>query len=196
MVAKGLDFDNVTLVGAVNADNSLYDESYTASEKSFDLITQVVGRAGRRGIRGKAVIQTINPFNEIITFAANQDYKGFYENEIAMRRLMIYPPYCDIFSVTFTGENENNTALAAKAFFDIMVTLNKSEYSGVKLVALGPTPAKISKINNHYRYRLALKTKNSKSVRRMITEILKSVSKIKEYKDVGISVDINPNDMS
>lgn len=196
MVAKGLDFDNVTLVGVVNADNSLYDESYTASEKSFDLITQVVGRAGRRGEKGRAVIQTINPFNETIEYAANQDYKGFYNNEIKMRRLMIYPPYCDIFSATFTGENENSVALCAKKFFETMVELNSGEYSDVKLLALGPTPAKISKINNNYRYRLALKTKNNKRVRSMISTILKTVSKEKDFKSVSISVDINPNDIS
>ncbi len=196
MVAKGLDFDNVTLVGVVNADNSLYNESYLANEKAFDLITQVVGRAGRRGEKGKAVIQTINPFNETIEYASEQDYKGFYDNEIKMRRLMIYPPYCDLVCAVFTGENEHTVAMCAKKFFELMVELNKGEYSEVKLVALGPTQARISKINNNYRYRLTLKTKNSKIVRNMITDILKSMSKIKEYKEVSISVDVNPNDLS
>ncbi len=196
MVAKGLDFDDVTLVGVVNADNSLYNESYTANENSFDLITQVVGRAGRRSVRGTAVIQTINPFNETLEFAAQQDYKAFYENEIMMRRLMIYPPYCDLFSFTFTGENENTTALSAKAFFDILVSLNKSDYALVKLVALGPTQAKISKINNNYRYKLLIKTKNSKTVRAMITEALKQFSKLRAYKAVSVSVDLNPDDLS
>ncbi len=196
MVAKGLDFENVTLVGVVNADNSLYNESYTASEKSFDLITQVIGRAGRRGEKGKAVIQTINPFNETLEFASKQDYKGFYNNEIQMRRLMIYPPYCDIFSVTFTSENENKAALCAKSFFETMVELNSSEYKDVKLFALGPTQAKISKINNNYRYRLALKTKNSKRSRAMLTEVLKRINKNKDYKKVSVSIDLNPNDIS
>lgn len=196
MVAKGLDFDNVTLVGVVNADNSLYDESYNAAEKSFDLITQVVGRAGRRGEKGTAVIQTINPYNEIIEFAAEQDYKSFYQNEIAMRKIMIYPPYCELFSVAFTGENENSVALCAKAFFDKMVALNSAEYQDVKLYALGPTPARIAKLNNHYRYRLALKMKNTHRSRLMMTEIIKYIYKLKEYKDVSVSVDINPNDLS
>jgi primosomal protein N' (replication factor Y) len=196
MVAKGLDFDNVNLVGVVNADNSLYDENYTASERSFDLITQVVGRAGRRNSNGKAVIQTINPMNETLEFAANQDYLGFYNNEIQMRHLMIYPPYCDIYSVTFTGEDENKVALCSKAFFDNLVDLNTNDYSDVKLVVLGPTPAKISKINKNYRYRLALKCKSSSKVRNMITEILKRLSKIKEYKDINIGVDLNPSDIS
>ncbi len=196
MVAKGLDFENVTLVGVVNADNSLYDESYTANEKTFDLITQVVGRAGRRGIKGTAVVQTINPFNETLEYACEQDYKGFYSNEIQLRKLMIYPPYCDIYSMTFTGDDENKVALCAKAFFDETVRLNTTEYKQVKIVVLGPTPAKISKINNSFRYRLAVKCKNSAIVRELITKILKNTSKIKEYKDVNISVDLNPAEIS
>ena len=97
MVAKGLDFDDVTLVGVVNADNSLYDESYNSAERCFDLITQVVGRSGRRDGNGKAVIQTINPYNQTLEYASKQDYKSFYENEIELRKLLTYPPYCDIY---------------------------------------------------------------------------------------------------
>lgn len=196
MVAKGLDFDDVTLVGVVNADNSLYDQNYTANEKSFDLITQVVGRAGRRDFEGTAIIQTINPQNETIEFASNQDYIGFYNNEIMIRRLMIYPPFCDIYCVTFTDINENITALCAKTFFDRLVELNSSEYADIKLVVLGPTPAKISKINNTYRYRLAIKCKNSQRVRQMLTNILKDVNKNKIYSSVRISISLNPPDIS
>ena len=196
MVAKGLDFPQVTLVGVVNADNSLYDENYYANERSFDLITQVVGRCGRRDDKGVAVIQTINPYNETIEHASEQDYKSFYDNEIALRRLMIYPPYCDIYSVCFTGSDESKTALCAKAFFDNLVQLNTNEYKELKIVDLGPTPSKISKNNKNYRYRLAIKCKNCKKIRNMITEILKNIGKIKEYKDISISVDLNPYDMA
>ena len=196
MVAKGLDFDNVTLVGIVNADNSLYNESYSANERSFDLMTQVIGRAGRRGIKGKAVIQTINPFNDIIEYAAAQDYKSFYRGEIGMRRIMIYPPYCDIISASFTGEDENKVALCARAFFDKMVELNSAEYQDVRLVALGPTPAKIAKMNNQFRYRLALKTRNNTAARKMVTDIMKYMYKNKEWKDISIGIDINPADIS
>ncbi|MGN0515637.1 replication restart helicase PriA [Eubacterium sp.] len=196
MVAKGLDFDDVTLVGVVNADNSLYDQNYTANEKSFDLITQVVGRAGRRDFEGTAIIQTINPQNETVEFASNQDYIGFYNNEIMIRRLMIYPPFCDIYSVTFTDINENTAALCAKSFFDRLVELNSNEYADIKLVVLGPTPAKISKINNTYRYRLAIKCKNSQRVRQMLTNILKDVNKNKIYSSVRISISLNPPDIS
>lgn len=196
MVAKGLDFDDVTLVGVVNADNSLYDQNYTANEKSFDLITQVVGRAGRRDFEGTAIIQTINPQNETVEFASNQDYIGFYNNEIMIRRLMIYPPFCDIYSVTFTDINENTTALCAKSFFDKLVEFNSNDYADIKLVVLGPTPAKISKINNTYRYRLAIKCKNSQRVRQMLTNILKDVNKNKIYSSVRISISLNPPDIS
>ncbi len=196
MVAKGLDFDDVTLVGVVNADNSLYDESYTASERSFDLITQVVGRAGRRNEAGCAVIQTINPQNEVLYYASKQDYVGFYNNEIEMRRLMIYPPFCDIFSVTLSGENENNVAMASKAFFERIVKYNKDEFKDVKIVILGPTPAKISKINNTYRYRMAIKCKNSDKIRQMITLALKDIHKEKILSKVNIGVSLNPPDIS
>lgn len=196
MVAKGLDFPNVELVGVVNADNSLYDENYTANERSFDLITQVVGRSGRRNASGKAVIQTINPNNEIIEFASRQDYKAFYDSEINLRKLLTYPPFCDIYSVSFTSENENKSALCAKEFFDIFVELNKTEYKNEKFIVLGPSPAKISKISNNYRHRLAIKCKNSKSVRRMLNDILQKIAKMKEYKEVTVGIDLNPYDMN
>lgn len=194
MVAKGLDFPDVALVGVVNADNSLYDENYNSAEVCFDLITQVIGRSGRRDSAGKAVIQTINPYNPTIEYAALQDYKGFYKNEIALRKAMTYPPYCDIYSVSFTGENENDTAFCAKEFFDILKQLNSDKKE--KLIVLGPSPAKISKINNQYRYRLSIKCKNSKNIRNLLNEILKRLIKIKKYKDVDVSVDLNPYNLN
>lgn len=194
MVAKGLDFPDVTLVGVVNADNSLYDENYNSAERSFDLITQVIGRSGRRDSRGRAVIQTINPYNECIEFAARQDYKAFYKNEIMLRKALIYPPFCDIISVSFIGENENTAALCAKAFLDILKELNND--GAQKLIVLGPSPAKIHKLNNQYRYRLCVKCRNSKNVRRLFNEILKRISKIKEYKDISVNIDLNPYDLN
>lgn len=194
MVAKGLDFDNVTLVGVVNADNSLYDESYNSAERSFDLITQVVGRSGRRDGNGKAVIQTINPYNQTIEYAADQDYKSFYNNEIELRRLLIYPPYCDIISVSFIGENENKVAMCAKNFFELLIEENES--CKQKIIVLGPSAAKIAKLNNCYRYRLSVKCKNSKNIRNMFNVIQKNISKIKEYKDVSVSLDLNPYDLN
>jgi primosomal protein N' (replication factor Y) len=194
MVAKGLDFPDVTLVGVVNADNSLYDENYNSSERSFDLITQVVGRSGRRDQQGKAVIQTINPYNECIEFASMQDYKGFFNNEILLRKSLIYPPYCDIVSVSFIGENENTVALCAKAFLDVLKEINND--NSMKLIVLGPSPAKIFKINSQFRYKLSVKCRNSKNIRLMFNEILKKIAKMKEYKDVAVSIDINPYDLT
>lgn len=194
MVAKGLDFPDVTLVGVVNADNSLYDENYNSSERSFDLITQVIGRSGRRDERGRAVIQTINPFNECLEFAAMQDYKGFFDNEIMVRKSLVYPPYCDIISVSFVGENENTVAMCSKVFLDILKELNADGVQ--KLIVLGPSPAKLYKLNNQYRYRLSVKCRNSKNVRMMFNEILKRISKIKEYKEISVSLDLNPYDLN
>lgn len=190
MVAKGLDFDDVTLVGVVNADNTLYDENYLSAERSFDLITQVIGRSGRRDESGVAVIQTINPNNQTITYAAKQDYKGFFETEYQLRKILTYPPFCDIFSVSFVSENENHAALGAKAFFETLVECNSKAEE--KLIVLGPSPAKISKISNHYRYRLAIKCRNSKSVRKLLTDVLKITGKMKDIRDVSVSVDLNP----
>ena len=192
MVAKGLDFPNVTLVGVVNADNSLYDESYLANERSFDLITQVVGRSGRRAEAGKAVIQTINPYNDVIEYASKQDYKSFFADEIQLRKLLTYPPFCDIYFISFICEDENRAALCAKSFFENLVELNRTDYKNEKLIVLGPSPSKISKLKNNYRYGLTLKCKNSKSVRKMLNDILKNIGKIKEYKSVSVSVDLNP----
>lgn len=196
MVAKGLDFPSVTLVGVVNADNSLYDESYLANERSFDLITQVVGRSGRRAEAGKAVIQTINPYNDVIEYASKQDYKSFFANEIQLRKLLTYPPFCDIYFISFICEDENKAALCAKSFFENLVELNKTDYVNEKLIVLGPSPSKISKLKNNYRYGLTLKCKNSKSVRKMLNDILKNIGKIKEYKSVSVSVDLNPYELN
>ena len=194
MVAKGLDFDDVTLVGVVNADNSLYDESYNSAERCFDLITQVVGRSGRRDGNGKAVIQTINPYNQTLEYASKQDYKSFYENEIELRKLLTYPPYCDIISASFIGNNENKVALCSKKFFELLIEENE-KYKH-KIIVLGPSVAKIAKLNNTYRYRLSVKCKNSKNIRNMFNDIQKNISKIKEYKDISVSLDINPCDLN
>ena len=113
-----------------------------------------------------------------------------------MRRLMIYPPYCDLISVTFVGTDENTVARASKSFFDCIIQYNNEEYKDLKFVVLGPIPSKIAKINNNYRYKILLKCKNSTKIRNMITKILKNMSKIKEYKDVSIVADINPYDIS
>ena len=193
MVAKGLDFEDVTLVGVLGIDSLLFAQGFRAYETVFSLITQVVGRSGRRDTTGTAVIQTIDPCNPVIDLAARQDYPAFFETEYALRRILTYPPFCDIYGVFFVSEDENAAALAAKAFFDTLVLENKEQQQ--KLIVLGPSPARISKISNTYRYRLAIKCKNSKSVRNLLMQVLKATVKMKELRKVQISIDLNPIDL-
>ncbi len=194
MIAKGLDFPDVTLVGVVNADNSLYDENYNSAERAFDLIMQVIGRSGRRDNTGKAVIQTINPYNSTVEYAANQDYKAFFNTEIELRKALIYPPYCDIISVSFCSKNENKAALCSEEFLSLLKLLNADNEH--KLIVLGPSPAKISKINSEYRYRLSVKCRFSKKIYLLFTQILKRISKNRDYKDVTVSADLNPYNLN
>lgn len=193
MVAKGLDFPNVTLVGIVNADNALYNESYTAGERAFSLLTQVIGRSGRGIKEGRAVIQTITPENPVIELAAKQDYPSFYDMEIRLRKLMIYPPYCDIFVIGFSCGKEALAASCAAAFFHELVEANKIAQH--KLILLGPSPAKVAKVNGKYRYRLIMKCKNTASIRAFIKQLLIGNSKKKEFKPVSVYVDLNPDDL-
>lgn len=192
MVAKGLDFPNVTLVGIINADQQLYNDDFRSLEQTFSLITQVVGRSGRGRLGGKAVIQTATPENPIIRLAARQDYDAFYKTEIQLRKAMIYPPYCDICLIGFVGSNENYVKAASRFFFENLKTAAKEKYSGEKLIVLGPTAPRVSKVSNKYRYRLIIKCKNSKTFRQMISELLIEYSKNSQFKSVTAFADINP----
>jgi primosomal protein N' (replication factor Y) len=117
MVAKGLDFENVTLVGVISADQQLNNDDFRSQERTFDLLTQVVGRAGRGKYKGVAVIQTMNPENEVIKIASQQDYEQFFDLEIKIRKMLIYPPYCDICLIGFSGINETKVQASSKKFF-------------------------------------------------------------------------------
>ena len=195
MVAKGFDFENVTLAAVINADQTLYNYDYRCSENTFDLITQVVGRAGRGSKKGRAVIQTTTPDNPIIKFASAQDYKAFYKTEIAMRKLMIYPPFCDLCLIGCIASKETDAAYASTKIFNIIKNYNKGDYSDLKIMILGPAPAKLVKANNKYRYRLIIKCKNSKRFREMISKTLIDISKDKETKGTTVFADINPVDI-
>lgn len=195
MVAKGFDFENVTLAAVINADQTLYNYDYRCSENTFDLITQVVGRAGRGSKKGRAVIQTTTPDNPIIKLASKQDYKAFYKTEIAMRGLMIYPPFCDLCLIACISAREASAANTAKKVFQIIKNYNTGEYSDLKIMILGPAPAKLVKANNKYRYRLIIKCKNSKRFREMISKTLIDISKDKENRNTTVFADINPVDI-
>lgn len=192
MVAKGLDFPNVTLVGITSADRELYNDDFRSSERTFDLITQVVGRAGRGEKNGRAVIQTVSPDNEILSVASSQDYKRFYSDEIVMRKAMIYPPFCDICVIGFSCSDEQKMCLCSQQFFEKLVELNSRKYSELKLIVLGPLAPKVSKINNIYRRRIIIKCKNTVVFRTFVDELLKDFSEKKEFIDVSIYADINP----
>ncbi|MBR5473704.1 MAG: primosomal protein N' [Clostridia bacterium] len=191
MVAKGLDFPRVTVVGVIGADRALYSDDYRGFERTFSLLTQVVGRAGRSDDPGVAVIQTNDTDNNIITLAQNQDYDAFFNEEILNRKLMIFPPYCDICMIyvqSFDVNVANDTI--NQVFTNIKNAIN-NEYKDIKLIILGPTPATIPKVNNKYRYRIIIKTKNSARFRDMI----RVATDIKLKKDTYIGVDINPENI-
>ncbi len=193
MVAKGLDFENVTLVGVISVDSLLYNDDFRSLERTFSLLTQVVGRSGRGRFAGKALIQTTSPQNEIISMASRQDYIEFFESEIEVRRLLIYPPFCDMCVLAFVSQSESDSEGAARRFLGRLSELaEKEEYKGEKLIVLGPSPAKIARMNGKYRYRLIIKCKNSIRFRAMISQLLKETGKDKMFSDVTVIADINP----
>ncbi len=195
MVAKGLNFENVTLVGVINADQQLNNDDFRSEERTFNLLTQVVGRSGRGKYKGDAVIQTLNPDNNIIRLAEKQDYQSFYNTEIVIRKSMIYPPFCDLCAVNFTGANEVKALNASKDFLLKIQEKIAEEYKNEKIIVLGPMPPRISKVNNKFRYRLIIKCKNTKSFRSLISDLLISFGSDKKYADITVSVDINPESL-
>lgn len=192
MVAKGLDFENVTLVGVINADQQLYNDDFRSMEQTFSLLTQVIGRSGRGALEGRAVIQTMTPENPIIQLAAKQDYDSFFRSEIRIRRAMIYPPFCDICAVGFVGESDIYTRGAADIFLQQLKEKVKGEYKDQKIIVLGPMAPKIARMSNKYRFHLIIKCKNSKQFRKMISDLMISIMKDSRFKQVSVFADINP----
>ncbi len=191
MVAKGLDFPNVTLVGVLNTDHALYADDYRSYERAFSLLTQVVGRSGRGKEKGVAVIQSYTPDNLIIGMAARQDYAAFYDTEIKMREMMLYPPFADICLVGFVGANQQLTLRAAARFLDIFVGLAQSEHSKLPLRILGPSPALVVKVSNKYRYKLIIKCRNNREFRALMSGALLRFGEEKEFRKVTAYADMN-----
>ncbi len=195
MVAKGLDFPNVTLVGVISADQSLYVDDYRAGERTFSLLTQVVGRAGRGEKGGKAIIQTYTPDNDVIRCAAQQDYDSFYRQEIALRELRGCPPFRDLFVLTASGRLESAVLRACMRLRRTLEAwLKLPVYQNLAVQLLGPAPAAIAKINERYRYRLTLACTNTRPVRDMIAALLRAAQTDKENKGVSVTADVNPLD--
>ncbi|MBE6928216.1 MAG: primosomal protein N' [Ruminococcaceae bacterium] len=195
MVAKGLNFENVTLVGVVDADMSLYVPSYRAAETTFSMITQVIGRAGRGSKNGRALIQTMTPKNQVIALAARQDYDAFYDMELPLRRLRGCPPYMDLLTLTFHSRFEELSFRAAQFFKSMLTAHLKSEYYREEQVnILGPAPAQVAKLNYVYRCRLTLSCKNTRSLRQLLAQLMRQMMKDKNYRGIGVYLDVNANE--
>lgn len=191
MVAKGLNFPNVTLVGVLNADHMLYADDYRSYERSFSLLTQVVGRSGRGKDKGMAVIQTQTPDNLIISMAARQDYNTFFSNEIKVREAMLYPPFADICLIGFVSQDRELTLKGAKKFLAMFTDEAKKNYPDMPLRLLGPSPALVVKISNKYRYKIIIKCKNNSEFRALLSRILYEFGKNKEFSSVTAYADMN-----
>lgn len=192
MVAKGLNFENVTLVGVVSADQMLFSDDFRSNERAFDLLTQVVGRAGRGRYKGRAIIQTYVPENEYIALAAKQDYFGFFKREMHYRKAMLYPPYADIVVLGFAGEQEDTVQAAAKSFLDNLTECAKAAYPDMPLRVLQASPAAVYKVSNRFRYKSLIKCRNTNELREMISKLLIDFAAVRAYANVTVYADVNP----
>ncbi len=193
MVAKGLDFPNVTLVGVLAADNMLHSDDFRSYERTFSLLTQVVGRSGRGNQAGRALIQTYDPNNPIMALAAQQDYDGFFKSEISLRKTMLYPPYTDICVLAFIGKEQIQTAQTAERFVHDFSAMAQKKYADLPLRVLGPAPATVSRINNRYRYRIIIKFRSCKAFRDFMSALLIDFGKRRDHDEVSVYADINPD---
>jgi primosomal protein N' (replication factor Y) len=191
MIAKGLDFENITLVGVLAIDKALYAGDYLGYEKTFSLITQVVGRSGRGSKKGRAYLQTFTPEHYVLNLAAAQNYTEFYAQEADVRKALIFPPFCDIFLIGFSAVDENLSANAAKKFLEILSAELRGAGEKFPYRVLGPTKSGTGRINGKHRHKLIIKCKNSAILRRIISDALKTAYADTTFKFVNIYVDIN-----
>ena len=193
MVAKGLDFPDVTLVGVVSADTMLNIEDYKSAERSFDILEQVSGRAGRAQKNGRAIIQTYSPEHSAVVFASRHEYMNFYQKEIEYRKAMNYPPFCELVSVLFTGPYENTVAQCARFFARQIADIKNSDNS---VQILGPIPAAITKIKNKFRWRILIKCENADTLTKNLSTAMDECSKNNNFEKVIIVIDKNPNNIN
>lgn len=203
MVTKGHDFPAVTLVGVLLADSSLYLDDYRANERTFSLLTQVIGRAGRASDKGRAIIQTCNPDHDVIRLACAQDYETFYEREIKLRQLLVFPPFCDIVLMTVSSEDEQELLMAVRKLCEEFerLTVAGGAFSDVKTVVFGPFEAPVYKVEGRCRMRLVIKCRLNKRSRELFASILRLFSgesargRSKYGKKPYISIDFNPSSL-
>ena len=194
MVTKGHDFPDVTLVGVLLADASLYLDDYRAAERTFAMLTQVIGRAGRADKKGMAIIQTNNPDSEVIRLASAQDYESFYEREIRLRKLLTFPPFCDIALLTVTGAYEAELLRATTLMAQMIKTMAEGDYKDVTLVTFGPFEAPVYRVDNKYRMRMVLKCKLTRRTLSMLAELLSTFGQ-RVSKKVTLGIDLNPSNL-
>ena len=197
MVVKGHHFPNVTLVGVIAADSSLNIDDYRANERTFQILTQVAGRAGRENLPGKVIIQTYNPQSFAIQCSREQNYEKFYETEIALRKQLKYPPFCDIILIGFNSYNENEIKKVSNQMYEELQkelnALRNLQENEIKLFK--PMPCPIDKIQNRYRWRIIIKGNMTEEINRILNDSLKNIYK-QNVKDTRIAIDVNPNSMS
>ncbi len=191
MIGKGLDFPNVTLVGVLSVDRALYAGDFRSYERTFSLITQVVGRSGRGNRPGRAILQTFMPDHYIMNLAAAQDYEGFYREEIAIRRAMIFPPLCDMCIFCLTGSDDKAVADGAASMISLMSERLRELQPKTPVRVLGPVKCSYGKIGGKFRYRIIMKCKNNAEMRGFISGVLIASAKLREMKKVSVYADMN-----
>ena len=189
MIAKGLNFPGVTLVGVIDADRLLYSSDYRGSEKTYDLITQVIGRSGRGDVEGRAIIQTSSADNYIFDLIADQNYENFFKQEILSRKSLLYPPFCDMSIVGIVGEEENLVFEAGSQIFSLIKKLVSGPYKDVKLKMFGPVSEVVSKVNNKYRYKIFLKHRDDKRYRSLMKSVLFQLLREKQKFKISFFID-------
>ena len=192
MVTKGHDFPAVTLVGVLSADAALYLDDFRASERTFAMITQVIGRAGRAEREGEAIIQTSNPNHECIKLACEQNYEEFYNREILLRKELCFPPFCDIAVIALSSSLELELQKTSKILIEKLTRLSNEKFSDVPLVVFGPFEAPVYKVENKYRIRTVIKCRLNKRSREFFATLMKELARL-NLKQVSVSVDFNPS---
>jgi len=178
------------------ADMSLYLDDYRAAERTFSMLTQVIGRAGRADKEGLALIQTMNPDSDVIKLACRQDYELFYERDIKLRRLLVFPPFCDIVLLTLSSPDEKELSLASVRLAQELVSLSEKEFSDVPLVSFGPFEAPVYRVENCYRMRMVIKCRLNKRSRALFSELLiRFAPSQKGIAKPILSIDFNPSSL-
>ena len=189
MIAKGLDFPNVSVVGVVAADLSLNNWDYKCGENTFQLLTQVSGRAGRAEVSGNVYIQTYNPEHYSIVFAKEKNYIEFYKHEISIRRQMVYPPFSSIFFIVFTGVDEKKIITSLYKLSDIMLNYNRKGL----FEFLGPAPCMISKIRKNYRWKIIVKSSDEEKLKNFVIYCLDKFKESHNITGISVNISLNPS---